>query len=149
MGKNKPKPPKHRSLSERKVQVLVWSQLAQADARTAAIVGAGFVEHELARAILARLRYLSPSEHNRLFDGYGALSSFAQKIDIGYALGIYDKVERKELEAIKAVRNEFAHNLRIRTFRHPKVRKECRSLLSDKHQVFLSKIAIREAPPPL
>ncbi len=141
MGRSKPKPPKHRSLSDNARQRLVWRQLKDADDRTAAIVAAGFIEHELARAIMARLRPLSPSEHNRLFDGYGALSSFSQKIDFGYALRIYDKAERKELEAIKAIRNHFAHSIHTKTFNNPKVRKECRALLGHKFSVWLSQIS--------
>jgi hypothetical protein len=52
---------------------------------------------------MSRLRHLSTADHNRIFDGEAAaLNRFHAKIQIGYALNLYDKAEYDELMLIKA-----------------------------------------------
>ena len=47
---------------------------------------------------------------NRIFCGYGPLSTLAGKLDIAYALGMYDQKTLKILRRIKKIRNKFAHS---------------------------------------
>jgi hypothetical protein len=51
------------------------------------------------------------------------LSSFSAKIELGFALGLYDDKLRHPLNMIRDVRNEFAHNMDATSFDHPDVAK--------------------------
>jgi DNA-binding MltR family transcriptional regulator len=44
-----------------------------------------------------------------LFRGYGPFSTFAAKIDVLFAMGFLSDALRRDLNAIKAMRNNFAH----------------------------------------
>jgi hypothetical protein len=63
----------------------------------------------LERALLTKMRELSPAQRTNLFDGYGPLSSFAAKIDVAYALSIFDDAVYTDLTVIRKIRNVFAH----------------------------------------
>ena len=54
--------------------------------------------------------FVQDSNINDLFDGFGPLASFAQRISIAYALGAIDKGTMDELRALKEIRNHFAHH---------------------------------------
>jgi len=77
----------------------------------------------LAVLITTRLRPLSVEEHRELFDRDGApLGTFYDKIEIGYALRLFDKEVRDELHRIRRIRNAFAHHLSVRTFSSPQLK---------------------------
>ena len=63
----------------------------------------------LERALLAKMRELSEAQRTNLFDGYSSLSSFAAKIDVAYALNIFDDALYDDLIVIRKIRNAFAH----------------------------------------
>ena len=73
------------------------------------LLSASIVENGLQSAILAKMRPLSNNFKNRLFDGYGPLSSFSSKIDVAFALCVIDEQLFSNLKIIKEIRNEFAH----------------------------------------
>ena len=52
----------------------------------------------------------------------------AQKISLGYLMGLYSKQCRLELDAIRAIRNLFAHGLEIHSFDIPAIRDRCANL---------------------
>jgi hypothetical protein len=79
--------------------------------RGVAIMGGAFVEERVRQAILHRLRPLSKTMRDRLFNGDRPLSSFSAKIDLGFALGLYGPVTRADLDRVRRVRNIFAHSL--------------------------------------
>jgi hypothetical protein len=79
--------------------------------RGVAIMGGAFVEERIRQAILHRLRPLSKTMRDRLFNGDKPLSSFAAKIDLGFALGLYGPATRADLDRVRRVRNIFAHEL--------------------------------------
>lgn len=94
--------------------------------RTAAIVGAAWVEDRLALAILTRLRPLDDGEQKYLFEDRGSvLHSFAEKIDIGFALNLYGALVRDDLKQVSSIRNRFAHHLDVRDFDHAEVAGKC------------------------
>lgn len=66
----------------------------------------------------------------RLFDdeSNGPLSSFAAKIKIAYALGIFDKPVKDELDLIRQIRNSFAHSKETLTFSLPDISDACNEL---------------------
>jgi DNA-binding MltR family transcriptional regulator len=63
------------------------------------------IEH----GIKSKMRPLTKSQRERLFEGYGPIASFSAKIDIGYSLRVFDEKVLADLRVIKEIRNEFAH----------------------------------------
>lgn len=103
----------------------IVEELATGHPRAAAIVGAAMMEAALKRAVLFRLRKLNSEEHAALFGPDNPLGSFSGKIKIGYALGIYERPTRKDLDSIRTIRNAFAHaNLQI-SFDTPEIETLC------------------------
>jgi hypothetical protein len=67
----------------------------------------------------------------RLFDddSSGPLSNFAAKIKIAFALGIFDKPIKEELDLIRHIRNSFAHSKETLTFLSPEIVNACGQLI--------------------
>ena len=65
-----------------------------------------------------------------LFRPGGLLNNFGAKIRIGYHMGIYGNVHKKNLDCILAVRNAFAHAPKPLTFDTPEVKAVCDLLFS-------------------
>jgi hypothetical protein len=76
--------------------------------RAAAVLAGSFVEHYLASYLKEYL--VRDSETDALFEGFGPLATFSQRISMGAALGLFDSNTRRELRAIKEIRNHFAHH---------------------------------------
>jgi hypothetical protein len=68
------------------------------------------LEYDLERSIKRKFRSLSREKRNRLFEGYGPLSTFAAKIDLAYALDITTDAIDTELNTMRRIRNKFAHS---------------------------------------
>lgn len=89
----------------------------EADDRSAAITAAALTEVAVEKAIKLRLRPLTKTEQRALFDGTAPLATFSAKIRMGYALGIYGRETRHDLESINAIRNVFAHSVHEVSFK--------------------------------
>jgi hypothetical protein len=136
------KTPRNRPLNN---YLPIFQEMEHADDRTAAIVAASLVENNLVLVIRKRLRDdLEDVEVKRLFDNRGAvMSTFADKIDMGFALNLYDALVRDDLDRIREIRNQFAHHLEIRNqfahhleirnFDHPDVAGKCEALQATKY----------------
>jgi hypothetical protein len=108
--------------------------LSEGDDRAKAIVAAAYIENNLAMAILARFRLLNDAGQKHLYDSeHSALATFSAKIDIGWALNLYDAAVREDLHRIRKIRNKFAHELHVRTFDDPEVRGYCDGLVGIKY----------------
>lgn len=117
MAKKTPKPPRHRRLSVLGDWAFIVREMDGGDDRTRAIVAAAYVENNLALAVLSRTRPLDEKGQKYLYDlEHAALSDFASKIDLGWALNLYDEKVREDLHRIRKIRNKFAHELDVRDF---------------------------------
>jgi hypothetical protein len=69
----------------------------------------------------------SENSWRQLFDPEkgGPLGSFAAKIRVAYAMGLFGPQTRDELDCIKAVRNAFAHGTLSLDFKTPQIMKIC------------------------
>jgi hypothetical protein len=128
---------KHQPLSEEDVRKLTRAWLRKGDAEAALLAGT-FAEDRLGFAIKTNFIKLPARGDTTktltdaaLFDGYGPLSSFFAKIDIGYALGMYDLRHRNEFHIVRSIRNEFAHAMEATTFSTEEIGKKI-----DKLQLF-------------
>ena len=100
--------------------------------RGAAIMMAAFVELGLKDAIRSRIADPGDTIAHQWFDGDTApFGSFAAKIQLGRALGIYGPVMHGQLTTIKNVRNQFAHCAVPVDFSHPAIVEETKGLRPD------------------
>lgn len=83
--------------------------LSTQNPRSAAIVAAAYLEDVVRLTLLTKMVSLSNSEDDSIFTGSAPLSSFSAKIQMLYALGIIGKKVRHDLDAVREIRNVFAH----------------------------------------
>lgn len=97
-----------------------FSKIAPQDAGHV-ILTAALLEVWLERLLL-NSKPMSNAKAKALFDDRGALRSFASKIKVAYAFDLIDATVYRDLEAIRGVRNAFAHPRAYLTFEHDEVR---------------------------
>lgn len=111
-------PEKPRGVTAHDVEQFVFLHKLSAKGHASdVLLTAAILDQELRRAILQKMRpELSEKKQERLFEGYGPLAEFGDKIEVAYALGqINDDIYGK-LRIIKDIRNKFAHLPRECTF---------------------------------
>lgn len=95
---------------------------AEPSDRSAAIMAAGLVEQSLYVAVTSRMADPGPAIITTWFEDANApFATFAAKIKLGRALGIYGPKMDKMLCSIKDVRNVFAHRSTPINFTHPNI----------------------------
>lgn len=104
----------------------VLKELHEGSDRAAAVVGGALIEEILSRMLRDFLRG-DKKELDEMFGISSPLGTFSAKIKAGYFLGRYDSVIRKDLDYVRKIRNEFAHELSA-TFEAQKVRSLCFNL---------------------
>jgi DNA-binding MltR family transcriptional regulator len=77
---------------------------------TTVLTSVAMLEEALEAALISRMRPLTKKMRDRLFEGYGPISSFAARVDIAYAIEIISEEDYKALLIIKSIRNKFAHS---------------------------------------
>jgi DNA-binding MltR family transcriptional regulator len=100
----------------------LWEQDPAKD-RAAAIMGATFLEHALKQAII---RCFKPDQsdpsYNYLFDlDEAPYREFAGRTRLARALGVIDENDFEQLEAIRLIRNAFAHTMELVSFQTPEI----------------------------
>ncbi len=91
---------------------LIAQTLMQESDRGCAIFGAAILNDELENLLRACCRTDLPSVKNHidpLFRTYAPLSTFSARIQVCFALKLIDRETRGELEILRKLRNEFAH----------------------------------------
>jgi DNA-binding MltR family transcriptional regulator len=86
-----------------------------------ALAAGACLDQGLQNALLARMDKPNRDLRDSLFEGYGPLSSFKAKIDVAFAFGIVDSTIYRKLNAIRKVRNLFAHSPALLTFESSEV----------------------------
>lgn len=82
------------------------------DDRAMVLLCVSLLEQALEEALLTQFlcAYDAPPGRDRLFGGDGgAVSTFAGKITLGHALGLYGSYLRDDLDRLRRIRNVFAH----------------------------------------
>jgi hypothetical protein len=105
----------------------VLEELEDSSPRAATIVAASFVEDHLERCIKSRL-VQDEKLAKHVFGSNGALRTFSAKINLGYFMGLYSRSAWRELDTIRDIRNDFAHELHI-SFDIDSVKDRCSNLL--------------------
>ena len=114
--------------------------------RTAAIIAASLVEHLLENTILIFLPRSDATTTAKLLSREGALNGFFSKNFLGYAMGIYNKNVLSDLEAIREIRNNFAHSAKPINFETDEILKHVKKLSRQKpDDSFLQKMLLNRA----
>lgn len=95
--------------------------------RGTALIAAAWVDD----ALDARLRAVFRSDKKvveEIVGGMGPLSSFGARIKLAYLLDVIERNQRKDLDIIRGIRNDFAHRRGDVRFSTPSVRDRCRLL---------------------
>ena len=121
-------------MTENKLETIIedamryYDALNQESDRATAILAAAHFENILGKQIMHKFVELNRELQKKIFDGYGPLSTFSAKIDIAFALGLYDEENRKGLHKIRRIRNEFAHAPMPIKFNNEKIADMCSKL---------------------
>lgn len=105
-----------------------WEQLADENDRGVAL-SAGEMFSELLKELL--LSQLSKTKESKdLIEGFNApIGTYSSRIKLAYSLSYISENEKKDLECIRKIRNEFAHSWRKVNFRDTKVVAQCKNLI--------------------
>jgi hypothetical protein len=91
-------------------QLIIDEALGQND-RAAITVGSSLVEYAIEEYIRSRLRTTNAEERKRVFSPGGLFDGFSKKIAGAYFLNLIGPVTRANLDIIRAVRNQVAHDM--------------------------------------
>jgi hypothetical protein len=98
--------------------------------RAKAVVGGAIIDSSLDYAISARIKELPEPDENGLFSYTGPFGGCDQKIQAGYALGLFGPKTKKDMERINAIRNYCAHNMNPISFDDDKLSENCRQMFT-------------------
>ena len=99
--------------------------------RAAAILAGSFLENFLAK-FLKEFMIDDQQVCNDLLNGYGPLATFSARRECAYAFGYIKEKTRNDLKYIAKIRNEFAHNHKMNSFRETPIPDLCQNLTSAK-----------------
>ncbi|WP_340031361.1 MltR family transcriptional regulator [Bacillus tropicus] len=103
------------------------------DDRSAAIVAASYLEDLLKEFLIKKFNdnfsQLSKTEQGNLTSGNGPLSTFSSRITIAFLSGLISKKVYDDLNNIRNIRNQFAHNMEAVDFTSDqKIKDKCEKL---------------------
>lgn len=85
------------------------------------IASTAVLEDGLRQTLKKAMRPMSATLEDRIFESFGPLSTFNTRILMAYALGLLNDDTFKELEAMRKIRNEFAHAITLVDFETEKI----------------------------
>jgi hypothetical protein len=115
-------------LATDEVGAILATLLKGDDHPSVALRASALVELSLTESLLSRLWTKNGKANNELVEVGCPLGSFAWKIRMAEAMRVFGPVTRRDLDAIRTVRNAFAHSHRPLTFDHSSVAELCRNL---------------------
>ncbi|MCA0902030.1 DUF4145 domain-containing protein [Microbulbifer agarilyticus] len=95
----------------------LWNEVLNTSDRNAALVASAAFDVLLERLLLAFL-----VQDSAISKGIAKKSSFANKINLCFSLGLISEEEMHDLNLLRDIRNAFAHNLFDCDFENPKVK---------------------------
>jgi hypothetical protein len=102
--------------------------------RGCALFAAAYLDKALSDLLFCALAY-DKNIDKELFEGSNSpLASFSSRIKMAYYLGKISKTERRDLDLIRKIRNEFAHNADPIDFEEAKIKSQCTELSFSYHE---------------
>jgi DNA-binding MltR family transcriptional regulator len=110
--------------------------LTKLDDRAAAIMATSMLESLLSAAISYKFRrFPTDTDYKLMFRGFGPLATFSAKIIVGYHIGVLSVDLRHDLQIMKDIRNDFAHDFSPLSFSTQHIADRCKSLRLKKAKV--------------
>ncbi|TGK23323.1 hypothetical protein EHQ05_19220 [Leptospira yasudae] len=118
---------------------LLMDEFQKETDRAAVILTASLFDNSL-NDLLNNFLISNSSTNDELFDGPNApLSTFSAKINVAYRVGLISNKFAHDLNLIRKIRNEFAHNIQGCSFENGKVRSRVLELLKNTNGHFKDK----------
>jgi len=92
-----------------------------------AIIAASQLDEQLT-ALLRAFFVDDQRSADQLLEDTGAISAFGARIELAFLLGLISARERRMLNLIRKIRNDFAHNSRIASFSQSPIKDRCLEL---------------------
>ncbi|MBA4305196.1 MAG: hypothetical protein C0429_00510 [Sphingopyxis sp.] len=109
----------------------IFHELDSQTDRGVGLIAAALLDDYLKKAMRTRLADI-PNFDEIMFGREGApLHTFSARIKIARALNVIGPLSEGHLEAIRKIRNQFAHSVLKIDFSHPLIAAECEKLLPD------------------
>lgn len=109
--------------------IILKATLALETDRGCALMTAAFLESEL-ESLLKEKFLGTDKEVEKLFEFNGPLGTFSSKAKLPYALGLISKSTFQDLEIIRNIRNDFAHNYKFIDFSTTSIKDKISNLKS-------------------
>jgi mannitol operon repressor len=110
-----------------------WSKELQSESdRGLVIIAASILDHLIARLIEVFVVYDPPATKKLLDDPFSPLGNFAPRTLAAYSLGLISKDERDDLDTIRKIRNEYAHEPKSTSFTDQKIMNKVNNLKTPK-----------------
>jgi hypothetical protein len=106
--------------------VFVQDMFGRSD-RAGAILGGALVDDSLATLLESHLIEITPADRQLLFGERGPFGTFSSKTLTAFALGLIGKRERRDLDLIRRIRNDF-HNTKPISFQTPAIKSRCAAI---------------------
>lgn len=107
----------------------VLKEMHKAAPRAAILTGVSLVEYLLENLLASALRApASADERDKLFAQSGPMPSLSAKIWMAYFMRVIGPATRRELDILRALRNECAHDMNPIRFDQARIANRCRSL---------------------
>jgi hypothetical protein len=107
----------------------IIEELSSESARAAITVGGAILEYSLEQLLRSRFRLpVNKTEASYLFSDQGILGTFWEKIWAAYFMKLIGPRARRELDLIRLIRNEVAHNMNPIRFETKAIANRCREL---------------------
>lgn len=104
-------------------------EISKAAPRAAILTGVALLEYLLENLLASALRKpANADEKDKLFNQSGPMPSLSAKIWMAYFMGVIGPVTRRELDILRALRNECAHDMNPIRFDQARIANRCRSL---------------------
>jgi DNA-binding MltR family transcriptional regulator len=107
----------------------MFAEMQNVNDRVAAVSCTAFLDDSIGAALAAHFVRLGKQWQDLIFSGPTApLSTFAGKIRVGYALGLYGSATCKDLDIMRSIRNDFAHTAGPLSFTDTVIADKCSRL---------------------
>lgn len=109
------------------------SALSKESDRGCALFAAAYLDKALSDLLYCALASDKKIE-NDLFEGNAPLATFSSRIKVAYYLGFLSKAERRDLDLIRKIRNDFAHHAEDISFETESISGRCKALEFSYHE---------------
>jgi hypothetical protein len=114
-----------------------FTELKTLPDRVVGLLAATVLDNRLESAIKANLHDSANKKLFRMLFGYsGVVASFGNRINLGFAIGLYTEGTMNDLHIIRRIRNEFANKLNLKDFNAESIKNLSSNLrIADKYKI--------------